>query len=766
MQLRCDIKVLGITAFLFLSELILPQSGTYYNLINPDATSFIADLKNRIRNPYTRIGYDNFDETNIANFASINNGNGTRSVYCVYSNYQHIYSGTFTWLPMSREHTYCHSWQPTNPSTALDEYSDQHHLFPSHQNSANGIRDNHPLGKIANVISTFLEGKFGTDINGNLVYEPRDQHKGDAARALLYMAVRYDGINGFNWTFNWLNNTRLPSIGEGPQDLSTLIEWHKQDPPDKWEVDRNNYVQSVQQNRNPFVDHPEYVDYVNFNNLTKLSPVFATEPENYVTNFTGSSTNTVIDFSWTDAAPGLQAPSNYLLIVYNKNDFFLPIDGQNYLTDTDISDGKAIFNISYSEPDNFQLTGVSENASYYATIFSYNGSGSLTNYKIDETIPSVVVQTNSGGGGFSDLLISEYVEGTSNNKALEFYNGTANPINLTAGNYTVEMYFNGSTSAGVIISLAGTINDDDVFVLANSSSVATILAVADQITGDSWFNGNDAVVLKKNGIILDAIGQVGINPGNEWGSGLISTADNTLRRKSGAISGDTNPNDAFDPSISWNGFATDTFSGLGTPDPLPVELSSFSATTIGKEVKLSWNTATEINNYGFEIERSALSAERQSWEKIGFVNGNGNSNSPKDYSFVDDFGGKPAYRTGRYSYRLKQIDNDGQFEYSKTIEVDINDVKKFELSQNYPNPFNPTTTIQFQLPTTGMVKLTLYNILGQEIKTLVNEVKDAGTHTLNFDASDLNSGVYVYKIESGSPEGQAFTQARKMTLVK
>jgi hypothetical protein len=195
---------------------------------------------------------------------------------------------------------------------------------------------------------------------------------------------------------------------------------------------------------------------------------------------------------------------------------------------------------------------------------------------------------------------------------------------------------------------------------------------------------------------------------------------------------------------------------LEITDPLPVELSSFSAVTIGSTVKLSWKTATEINNYGFEVERCALSAERQAWEKIGFVNGNGNSNSPKDYSFVDD-----NVTAGKYSYRLKQIDNDGQFEYSKAIEVDFGAPKKFELSQNYPNPFNPTTTIRFNLSEAGNVKLTLFNILGQEIRTLVNEFKEAGTHTINFNASDLNSGMYIYKIEAGS-----FVQTRKMTLVK
>ena len=111
------------------------------------------------------------------------------------------------------------------------------------------------------------------------------------------MPIKYNGINGNDWTFNWLNNTRLPALSEGSQDLSTLIQWHKQDPPDKWEVDRNNYIQSIQQNRNPFVDHPEYVNYIDFNSLTKLAPLYAIEPENYVTDFTATPLTSSIDFS-------------------------------------------------------------------------------------------------------------------------------------------------------------------------------------------------------------------------------------------------------------------------------------------------------------------------------------------------------------------------------------------------------------------------------------------------------------------------------------
>ena len=199
-----------------------------------------------------------------------------------------------------------------------------------------------------------------------------------------------------------------------------------------------------------------------------------------------------------------------------------------------------------------------------------------------------------------------------------------------------------------------------------------------------------------------------------------------------------------------------------TDNAFPVELASFSATTIGSSVKLNWQTATEVNNYGFDIERNtplnplSRGEVEDKWEKIGFVLGNGNSNSPKSYSFVDD-----NVSAGSYSYRLKQIDNDGQFEYSKVIGVSFMKPSEFSLAQNYPNPFNPTTTIQFTLPRAGNVKLTLFNLLGQKIKTLINEYKESGVHTLNFNASDLNSGLYIYKLEANG-----LIKTRKMTLVK
>jgi uncharacterized protein len=164
----------------------------------------------------------------------------------------------------------------------------------------------------------------------------------------------------------------------------------------------------------------------------------------------------------------------------------------------------------------------------------------------------------------TELFFSEYIEGTSNNKALEIYNGTGAAIDLAAGGYNVQMYFNGNASAGLTINLTGVVADGDVYVLAHASASADILSQADQTNGSGWFNGDDAVALRKGTTVLDVIGQIGFDPGSEWGTGLTSTADNTLRRKADICAGDSDGSNVFNPSLEWDGYATNTFDGLGT----------------------------------------------------------------------------------------------------------------------------------------------------------------------------------------------------------
>lgn len=177
----------------------------------------------------------------------------------------------------------------------------------------------------------------------------------------------------------------------------------------------------------------------------------------------------------------------------------------------------------------------------------------------------VALTPTTASAATSDLFFSEYVEGSSNNKAVEVFNGTGAPVDLAAGQYSVQVFANGSSSGSAPIALTGTVAADDVFVLANTSANAVLKPLADQLSGSANWNGNDAVVLRKGDAVLDVIGQVGTDPGAAgWGSGDTTTFDHTLRRMATVCAGDTDGSDAFDPATQWDGFARDTFDGLGT----------------------------------------------------------------------------------------------------------------------------------------------------------------------------------------------------------
>jgi hypothetical protein len=191
---------------------------------------------------------------------------------------------------------------------------------------------------------------------------------------------------------------------------------------------------------------------------------------------------------------------------------------------------------------------------------------------------------------------------------------------------------------------------------------------------------------------------------------------------------------------------------------VPVELTSFTASVNDNDVTLRWETATELNNSGFEIERKSAVGE---YDKIGFVPGYGTTSEPRAYSFSD-----ANLLAGNYTYRLKQIDYDGTFEYSDAVEVEIVIPDVYSLHQNYPNPFNPNTNITFTLAANAQVTLKVFDILGQEVMTLINQDITAGVHTYNFDASGINSGVYFYSIEANGIDGTNFSSVKKMILLK
>lgn len=243
----------------------------YYSGLDATQSSFPSALQTRINQNYNQIFYSNYSTVMINGFEARDTTGGQRVVDCAYSNFHYVWTGQFFHDVMSREHRYPHSWMEIYPNQDVFSYSDLHNLVPAHQTGVNGIRSNFPFGKVVQTISTFSEGKFGTDANGHNVYEPRDGHKGNVARALFYMAAKWNGTQGSGGNGNWgFPNPISTTVGYG-QDQDVLREWHWQDLPDAYEIARNDYVESVQGNRNPFVDSIDWVCYFDFDDVSYVA---------------------------------------------------------------------------------------------------------------------------------------------------------------------------------------------------------------------------------------------------------------------------------------------------------------------------------------------------------------------------------------------------------------------------------------------------------------------------------------------------------------
>ena len=272
------------------------------------------------------------------------------------------------------------------------------------------------------------------------------------------------------------------------------------------------------------------------------------------------------------------------------------------------------------------------------------------------------------------------------------------------------------------------------------------LSLEAEFSGDAWptsgsnanFNLTDALGVDILPMRIDKETDLDENPEPIWPKDVIGFGSQ--------FTFDTPPNNGYQNLARM-------YSEILPPGTIPVELTSFVASVSGNNVTLNWITATEINNSGFDILRQA---QNNQWNKIGFVAGFGTTTETHSYSFVDE-----NLTSGQYAYRLKQVDFDGTSELSNVVNVEVTNPVKYNLSQNYPNPFNPGTTIKFTLAEGGNVTLKIYNTLGEEVALLVNRIMESGTHNVNFDALNLNSGIYFYRIEAGD-----FSQVKKMTLLK
>ncbi len=345
-------------------------------------------------------------------------------------------------------------------------------------------------------------------------------------------------------------------------------------------------------------------------------------------------------------------------------------------------------------------------------------------------------QTMSGPTGVAiDKFGTLYVADQGNHRVLRFTNAAVKANGAAAEGVIGTTGTSGHTAStlnspfGVAVDGVGRLYISDqgnnrVLFYASQTSITT--GIADSVLGQSSLTGNAATTTSSG-----LSGPAGLVVDNTAGKLWVADAGNSrvLRYSSWVV-------------------------------PLPVELTAFTASARNGKVELAWATATEINNYGFEVEKAIHSGSNglMDWEKIAFVEGHGTTNAPQNYSFTD-----AAARVGKYSYRLKQIDRDGKFEYNQAVEVTLGITPNTVwLDNNYPNPFNPSTKISFVLGTTGNASLKVFDLLGKEVVTLADGVFNSGElQSFTFDASKYSSGIYYYQLKSG-----AQTEMKKMLLLK
>jgi len=662
--------------FLYLSSIAQIPSG-YYDLADGKTGEILRaalrdiTITDHIKIPYTSTEFDVWDAYAITDVRPTPNNT------IIWDMYSDIPSGipayTFTIYTSqcgsateegdcyAREHLMANSYWGGIDDAANPQYSDLHHLFPADQ-YVNNRKSNNIVAQTSTPTWTSTNGsKVGPctypGFTGT-VFEPINEYKGDFARAFLYLAARYmDQMSTWITTYPTTDAQYIINSTGGNYKqwfIDMLILWNNSDPVSQKEIDRNNaiYYNTPQHNRNPFVDHPEYVcqvwscptspvitnithtptypnssnvvsvsasvtddvsvtsvtlqwctDGISFNNsiimnvsgapnyvstssipdqpasttvtyriiamdnedntstsLTNSYKVIKDEPTDYPTSLScGTSTSTSISLTWIDATTPI-IPDGYLIKASSVSlvDITDPVDGIKE------DNGSLIKNIIQGT-QTVKFTGLVASTTYYFKIYPYTNSLININYKTIPTALNTSCVTSAGGSGScaTDLIISEYIEGSGSNKYIEISNNTGVSVDLSG--YKLQLFSNGSATATSNVTLSGTLNDQTTIVYKNTS--ATVYGGTVITNAAVNYNGDDAVALYKisSGSYVDIIGRIGEDPGTAWTSGSFTTLDKTLVRNSSVTSGViTNPTIGF-PTLAteWTQYTIDDVSYLG-----------------------------------------------------------------------------------------------------------------------------------------------------------------------------------------------------------
>ena len=511
--------------------------------------------------------------------------NNSSNVICLYTGWSYgkydFGNGSEDW---NREHTWSksHGDFGNNPPAGTD----LHHLRPTDAsvNSAKGNRD-FDIG-----VTQYIDGSGATDCYTDTdIWEPRDAVKGDVARMIFYMATRYEGENGevdleVVDYINTAGSSYEPYYGK----LSTLLQWHSSDPVDSWEINRNNIIYSnYQGNRNPYIDHPEYV------NLIWGGGVLP-EPSNHVVSFiSGNATSSSISITWDDN-DGANVADKFLLMINTTGSFTTPTDGIENSDDTDISDGVGQVNVNHGD-EAYTFSGLTPATNYYFEIYPFSNFGTDIDYKTDGSIPTTNTTTLATGIN-TFLVISEVADPSDSyqSRFVELYNAGSTTIDFDAEIWYLCRQANGGPSSWACKQLEGAINSNDTYVVAYSSSTfLSSYGFSPQLgSGLVTGNGNDGYFLYSggdhaSGTLVDAYGIIDQDGSGEAWEYLDSKA---VRKRL-----DTIPSQVWEVN-QWVINSTASVADM-TPNWHHITMSWSGAQSTAWGNKDNWEVGTTTSNY-------------------------------------------------------------------------------------------------------------------------------------------------------------------------
>jgi endonuclease I len=628
----------------------------------------------------------------------------------------------------SREHVMPNSWWGGLDNASNPQYTDVHCLFPADQ-YVNQEKSSYPLGETDSpyYISSNGSAVGACSFSGysGTVFEPIDEYKGDFARVYFYIATRYMG-NISNWVTSYPSTDGPYVINSSTSNLqpwvvNMLVSWHLSDPVSAKEIARNDsiYYATPQHNRNPYVDHPEYVCLVWTSSYCTSAPI-------------------IINVAHTPSSP---AATNDVSVGADITDDGTVVSAILVWCIDGVSFGDTII-MNLSSGDHYDISSLipaqtGGTTVTYKIIAEDDLGNTATSSEYSYTIP-----TGAASACGTDLIISEYIEGSSFNKYIEIFNGTGVDVDLS--NYRLRLFANGASSPTNDEVLSGTLQADSVVVYQHPSAIAyTGTAINNNAVN---FNGDDVIALYNvsAGAYSDIIGHIGQDPGTAWTGGSNTTVNATLIRNADVYSGVSISVAGF-PSLGteWTMSSIDDVSDLGkhttTCLPLPVELLYFRAECLDENsISVQWATASETNSAFFRIEKSVDGRE---WTPIADVPSAGNSNTTQHYNL--------DVRADQVSYlRLWEYDVNGKEQLLSFCNVDC----QYENTLNFqvfPNPFR--NDISIALPEDAPEFLIcIKNIYGAQVYCAI---KTGGSKNdiIQLNLPDFNTGMYILEFTvSGS----------------